>query len=145
MRVGLDDSLTCRQSSCCVIYDSCWWFFGFSPVCLQGPVIHEWTRLTEPSIVEVHRERWIFRINFFRVIHLPPIVKSIAVLHPICYAFPISWFHTARPNYLSTAWLTVWALCILLSRRNDLDGTTEIVGTPMQTKSWMKTKIYFGA
>lgn len=44
----------------CFIYES-WWF---SPVCLLGPVIHEWTRQPEPAIVEVHWEQWVLRINF---------------------------------------------------------------------------------
>lgn len=60
----------------CFIYES-WWF---SPACLLGPVIHEWTRQPEPAIVEVHWEQWILRINFFRVrLLFPTPIKSISL------------------------------------------------------------------
>lgn len=39
-------------ASSCLIYERCW----FSPVCLPGPVIHEWTQTPEPAIVKVHWE-----------------------------------------------------------------------------------------
>ena len=71
----------------CFIYEG-WWF---SPACLLGPVIHEWTRQPEPAIVEVHWEQWILRINFFRVrLLFPAPIKSISLLLSIYNDFPIS-------------------------------------------------------
>lgn len=71
----------------CFIYESCW----FSPVCLLGPVIHEWTRQPEPAIVEVRWEQWILRINFFRVrLLFPTPIKSISLSLSIYNDFPIS-------------------------------------------------------
>lgn len=71
----------------CFIYES-WWF---SPACLLGPVIHEWTRQPEPAIVEVHWEQWILRINFLRVrLLFPTPIKSISFLLSIYDDFLIS-------------------------------------------------------
>lgn len=62
------------MTHCSTVVGSCfiykiWWF---APACLPGPVIHEWTRQREPAIVEVQREHWILRINFFHVTLLFP-------------------------------------------------------------------------
>lgn len=89
----------------CFIYESRW----FSATCLRGRVIHEWSRQPEPAFVELHWEKWIFRINFFHFrLLFPTPIESISLLLSIYDEVPIFIFNSVKHNYLSTAWLMVW-------------------------------------
>lgn len=109
----------------CFIY-KIWWL---APVCLPGPVIHEWTRQREPAIVEVQWEHWILRINFFHVTLLFPARSNPSLSSSVsAMTFPflslIVWSTIICPP--ADKWLEYYDGANLWSARNVVGGGADL-------------------